>query len=68
MARDIITELKEEGADLFNKYIKLCDFLDSNKVDKIDPKQVTLLREQKGIMKEYIFILNNRVELLKRDK
>ncbi len=66
MARDLIKELEEEGSELNAKYINLCSFLDSKKAMQIEVQQLHLLQDQKKVMAEYLGILSNRVNLLKK--
>lgn len=54
-----------EFNELAKRYIKLCDFLDSDNFNDIvkDPKYAALLIRQREVMKEYLDILDKRRDL-----
>ena len=55
-----------EFNELAKRYIKLCDFLDSDNFNNIvkDPKYAALLIRQREVMKEYLDILDKRRDLV----
>lgn len=65
---DLITKLKDEGADLLNKLDKLSAFLlDSDKVAKINSDQLSLMKMQQETMANYRRILVARIFNLEID-
>jgi len=63
--KDVIERIEKEGEELNQKYIKLCKFLDSPSSRDIGEVHRTLLGRQKMVMKDYLYILEERVGLLK---
>lgn len=62
---DFKTRLLDEDTQLEDKIIKLRSFLESDKVNTIDPVQHHLLRTQKSAMEAYKNCLTTRLYLLK---
>lgn len=65
MNKELIIRLESENSALKQKLTKLGDFLDSkDKLEKVDPIQVSLLKCQFAVMMSYSEILNQRIALL----
>lgn len=65
----VIKELKQEKAELFEKAVKLEKFLDNEKlVAGVGEHQEFLMYHQLGAMKQYIFWLKKRIRDLEGTK
>tara|TARA_R110000822_G_scaffold36734_7_gene103217 strand:+ start:1944 stop:2144 length:201 start_codon:yes stop_codon:yes gene_type:complete len=66
MARDIITELRNEAEELYSKLFKLTGLLLGDRPEFISETQWYLLRWQKDYMQDYYDVLMQRIEDLKK--
>lgn len=60
--------LSKETSDLFNKLVKLNEFLSSDKVDQLSSTQVDLLNMQELVMAVYLRILKARMRQIEYDE
>jgi len=59
-----LDRLKKEESELNEKCEKLGDFIYSGKIDTIDKQQARLMRQQLGLMRNYLDVLKQRIQLL----
>lgn len=59
-----LSKLEEEKSDLFDKIVKLDQFLKSYEFNKINNKQKDLLLKQYEIMNDYHNILGKRIDTI----
>lgn len=68
MVADFKMRLIDERNELDIKIKKLHEFLDTQVFYDLDSEQKTLLREQYKIMRQYVNILNCRLDILLTDE